>query len=101
VIRVTVVGSVGIRAVLADCLIIAGGNAGSAGEPQAIAVALPLGGHFATPKVAPVSVSRRPQGVTASPLPETVLVSSVNGFGGEVRKGIEISQPSDDPEPND
>src|SRR5712664_1327193 len=74
-IRVTVVGSVGIRAVLADCLISQEETLVLPVKPQAIAVALPLRSHFATPKVAPVPVSRRPQGVTASPLPETVLVS--------------------------
>src|SRR5271169_4644888 len=42
---------------------------------QAIPLALPLRRHFATPEVAPVSVSRRPREVTASPLPQTVLVS--------------------------
>src|SRR6266851_4323823 len=42
-------------------------------KPQAIP--LPLRSHFATPKVAPVSVSRRPQSVTASLLPETALLS--------------------------
>jgi hypothetical protein len=67
--------SVGIRAVSVDCLVSQEETLVLPVKPQAIAVVLPLRGHFATPKVALVPVSQRPQGVTASPLPETVLVS--------------------------
>src|SRR6266849_9676302 len=67
-----VVVSVGIRAVSADCPVSQEETLVLPVKPQAIP--LPLRSHFATPKVAPVSVSRRPQGVTASPRPETVLV---------------------------
>src|SRR6266478_5670760 len=74
-IRVTVVGSVGIRAVLADCLVSQEETLVLPVKPQAIAVALPLRSHFATSKVALVPVSRRPQEVTASPRPQGVTAS--------------------------
>src|SRR6266849_5594478 len=68
-----VVVSVGIRAVSADCLVSHEETLVLQAKLQAIP--LPLRGHVVTPKVAPVSVSRRPQSMTASLLPETVLVS--------------------------
>jgi len=42
----------------------------------AIPLALALGCHFAMPKGARLSVSRQPQEVTASPLPEAGLVKA-------------------------